>query len=53
MAYILSVKLEYGIDGLWFGLLIALILLIAHFTNLVYSQDWNAISDEIRKDINK
>ena len=53
MAYFLSVKMEYGIDGLWFGLLVALILLIVHFTNLVYSQDWNAISLEIREDICK
>ena len=53
MAYFLSVKMEYGIDGLWFGLLVALILLIVHFSNLVYSQDWNAISIEIREDICK
>ena len=45
--------MEYGIDGLWFGLLVALILLIVHFSNLVYSQDWNAISIEIREDICK
>ena len=53
MAYFLSVKMEYGIDGLWLGLLVALLLLIVHFSNLVYNQDWNAISLEIREDICK
>jgi hypothetical protein len=53
MAYFISVKMEYGIDGLWLGLLVALLLLIVHFSNLVYSQNWNAISLEIREDICK
>ena len=50
-AYVFANHLDFGIDGLWYGLGVGLAVLSVSFANIIFKSDWEIISSRIRDDM--
>ena len=50
-AYFLANNLNFGIDGLWYGLGVGLAVLSISFANIIFKADWESIASSIRDDM--
>ena len=47
-AYLLAFHYGYGIEGLWYGYSIGLLILVLLYSFLIFTADWNEIVKNIR-----
>lgn len=50
-AYVFANHLNLGIDGLWYGLGVGLVVLSISFANIIFKSDWESIASSIRDDM--
>lgn len=49
LAYVFAWKLGYGVYGLWYSQIVAILLLDLSYTYIIFTNDWRAISKQVIK----